>query len=100
MIVKVVGYAYVGGVVSSRKIGKRLERDVAFRMLAASNFLAHRTLRKLRRVHLFECLALFAPVVQFARVSIQPLGPTLLRCQCTGSCHAPTPHPLSNKFPL
>ena len=37
MMVKVLLYAYCMGVPSSRKIAKRLEEDVAFRVLAANN---------------------------------------------------------------
>lgn len=46
MMVKVLVYAYASDVFSSRKIAQRLEEDVAFRVLAAGNFPAHRTLRE------------------------------------------------------
>lgn len=67
MMVKVLVYAYASGVFSSRKIARRLEEDVAFRVLAAGNFPAHRTLREFRRVHLPEFSALFVQIVQLAR---------------------------------
>ena len=38
MMVKVLLYAYATGVFSSRGIARRLEEDVAFRVLAAGNF--------------------------------------------------------------
>jgi hypothetical protein len=38
-------HAYATGVFSSRKIAKKLHEDVAFRVLAADNFPAHRTIR-------------------------------------------------------
>lgn len=44
MKVKVLVYAYASGVFSSRKIARKLHEDVAFRVLAADNFPAHRTI--------------------------------------------------------
>jgi len=67
MMVKVLIYAYAVGVFSSRKIACRLEEDVAFRVLGAGNFPAHRTLREFRQLHLAEFTALFVQVVQLAR---------------------------------
>ena len=66
MMVKILVYAYVVGVFSSRQIARRLEEDVAFRVLAAGNFPAHRTIREFRRVCLAEFRALFVQVVQLA----------------------------------
>ena len=45
MMVKVLVYAYATGVFSSRKIAGKLHEDVAFRVLGADNFPAHRTIR-------------------------------------------------------
>ncbi len=67
MIVKVLVYAYATGVFSSRKIAKRLHEDVAFRVLAADNFPAHRTIRDIRALHLKEFTDLFVQVVRLAR---------------------------------
>jgi transposase len=67
LMVKVLVYAYASGVFSSRKIAKRLEEDVAFRVLAAGNFPAHRTIREFRQIHLKTFSALFVRVVQLAR---------------------------------
>ena len=67
MMVKVLVYAYASGVFSSRKIASRLEEDVAFRVLGAGNFPAHRTLREFRQLHLAEFSALFVQIVQLAR---------------------------------
>ena len=44
MMVKVMVYAYATGTFSSRKIARKLHEDIAFRVLAASNFPAHRTI--------------------------------------------------------
>ena len=44
MMLKVLLYAYATGVFSSRGIARKLEEDVAFRVLGAGNFPQHRTL--------------------------------------------------------
>ena len=44
MMLKVLIYAYATGTFSSRKIAKKLEEDVAYRVLSAGNFPQHRTL--------------------------------------------------------
>lgn len=67
MMVKVLVYAYATGVFSSRKIARKLHEDVAFRVLAAENFPAHRTIREFRSVHLKEFTDLFVQVVRLAR---------------------------------
>ena len=67
MMVKVLVYAYATGVFSSRKIAKKLEEDVAFRMLAAGNFPQHRTICEFRRQHLKDFKRLFVQVVVLAR---------------------------------
>jgi transposase len=41
MLLKVLVYAYASGVFSSRRIAKKLEEDVAFRVLGAGNFPDH-----------------------------------------------------------
>ena len=67
MMVKVLVYAYATGVFSSRKIAKKLSEDVAFRVLGADNFPAHRTIRDFRALHLAEFTELFVQVVRLAR---------------------------------
>ncbi|HJV71229.1 IS1182 family transposase [Ideonella sp.] len=67
MMVKVLVYGYATGVFSSRKIAKKLHEDVAFRVLAAGNFPAHRTIREFRAFHLKELSDLFVQVVRLAR---------------------------------
>jgi len=51
----VLVYAYASGVFSSRKIARKLEEDVAFRVLGAGNFPDHRTVNRFRQEHLEEC---------------------------------------------
>jgi transposase len=67
MMVKVLVYGYATGVFSSRKIARKLHEDVAFRVLAADNFPAHRTIRDFRALHLIEFTELFVQVVRLAR---------------------------------
>lgn len=67
MMVKVLIYGYATGVFSSRKIARKLHEDVAFRVLAARNFPAHRTIRDFRALHLKELGELFVQVVRLAR---------------------------------
>ena len=67
MMVKVLIYAYATGTFSSRAVARKLEEDVAFRMLAAGNFPQHRTVCEFRRRHLAEFSELFLGVVQVAR---------------------------------
>jgi transposase len=75
MMVKVMVYAYATGTFSSRKIARKLFEDVAFRVLAADNFPAHRTIRDFRALHLGEFTELFVQVVRLAReIGLVKLG--------------------------
>ena len=67
MMVKILIYAYATGVFSSRAIARKLEEDVAFRVLAAENFPQHRTLCEFRRRHLEDFERMFVAVVRLAR---------------------------------
>ncbi len=67
MMLKVLIYAYATGVFSSRKIAKKLEEDVAFRVLGADNFPQHRTICDFRKRHLPDFKAVFVQVIQIAR---------------------------------
>ena len=67
MMVKVLLYGYATGVFSSRKVARKLREDVAFRVLAARNFPAHRTLSDFRREHLADFEGLFMQVVRVAK---------------------------------
>jgi transposase len=67
MMVKILMYGYATGVFSSRKIARKLHEDVAFRVLAANNYPAHRTICDFRALHLEEFSALFVQVVKLAR---------------------------------
>jgi len=67
MMVTVLLYAYATGTFSSRRIARKLEEDVAYRVLAAGNFPAHRTIAEFRQQHLAAFEAVFVQVVQIAR---------------------------------
>ncbi len=67
MMLKVLIYGYATGVFSSRKLARKLEEDVAFRVLGAGNFPSHRTLCEFRRRHLEDFKRLFVEVVRVAR---------------------------------
>jgi transposase len=67
MMATVLVYAYATGTFSSRKIARKLQEDVAFRVLGAGNFPAHRTVADFRRLHLQTFTTLFVQVVQIAR---------------------------------
>ena len=69
MMLKVLMYGYATGVFSSRKLARKLHEDVAFRVLAADNFPAHRTICDFRAAHLKELSDLFVQVVMLATPS-------------------------------
>jgi transposase len=66
MMVKILIYGYATGTFSSRKLAKKLEEDVAFRVLAAGNMPAHRTIAEFRQRHLKAFRKLFVQLVQLA----------------------------------
>lgn len=67
LLVKVLVYGYATGVFSSRKIARKLYEDVAFRLLGAGHFPAHRTICDFRLRHLAELKELFVQVVRLAK---------------------------------
>lgn len=66
-MIKVLIYGYATGAFSSRKLARKLHDDVAFRVLAAGNYPAHRTICDIRAFHLKELSDLFVQVVKLAR---------------------------------
>ena len=92
MMLKVLIYGYATGVHSSRAIARKLEEDVAFRMLAAGNFPQHRTICEFRRRHLKDFGRLFVEVVGVARERMFFGGgrgdelPVELATSCRSSC--------------
>jgi len=67
MMVKVLLYAYCIGVPSSRRIQKRLEEDISFRVLAANNTPDFRTISDFRKDHLKALAALFVQVLRLCQ---------------------------------
>jgi transposase len=67
MMVKVLLYAYCIGVPSSRKIARRLEEDVAFRVLAANNTPDFRTISDFRKDHLKALAGLFLQILKLCQ---------------------------------
>lgn len=63
MMAKVLFYAQCVGVRSSRKIARRLEEDVAFRVLAAGNMPKFRAIAEFRTRHIKALSQLFAQVL-------------------------------------
>jgi hypothetical protein len=66
MMTKVLVYAYCVGVFSSRRIARRLQEDIPFRVLAAGNQPDFRTISEFRKIHLATLEGLFEQVLQIA----------------------------------
>jgi transposase len=66
MMTKILVYGYCVGVFSSRRLQKRLQEDVAFRVLAAGNHPDFRTLSDFRKIHLGTLQGLFEQVLRMA----------------------------------
>jgi len=66
LMTKLLVYGYCTGVFSSRKIAKRLEEDIPFRVLAAGNEPDFRTISDFRKIHLEALKGLFEQVLQIA----------------------------------
>ena len=67
MMVKVLLYAYCIGVPSSRRIAKRLEEEIAFRVLAANNSPDFRTISDFRKIHLEALKGFFIQVLRLCQ---------------------------------
>lgn len=67
MLTAVIIYAYCVGVFSSRKIARKLEEDVAFRVLAANQHPDFRTISDFRKVHLKSLSGLFKQVFKLCQ---------------------------------
>lgn len=75
MLLKVLVYAYASGTFSSRKIARKIDEDIAYRVLAAGNRPDFRTINRFRGEHLERFTTLFVEVVQLAkRMGLVKLG--------------------------
>src|ERR1700732_2941336 len=63
---KLLVYSYCVGVFSSRRIQKRLQEDIAFRVLAAGNEPDFRTISDFRKLHLAALKEMFQQVLRLA----------------------------------
>jgi transposase len=66
LMTKLLIYGYCVGVFSSRKIEKRIQEDIPFKVLAAGNEPDFRTISEFRRIHLKALEGLFEQVLQIA----------------------------------
>jgi len=66
LMTKLLVYGYCAGVFSSRRIQKRLQEDVPFRVLAAGNVPDFRTISDFRKNHLEALQGLFEQVLAMA----------------------------------
>jgi transposase len=66
MMTKVLVYGYCVGVCSSRRIQKRLQEDIGFKVLAAGNEPDFRTISDFRKIHLEALEGLFEQVLDLA----------------------------------
>jgi transposase len=67
MMVALLMYAYAVGVPSSRKIEKRCQEDVAFRVIAANTQPDHTCISEFRRIHLQTLAGLFLQVLRLCQ---------------------------------
>lgn len=67
MLLKILVFAYAQGIRSSRKIDRLLERDVAFRFLAANQQPDFRTISTFRKDHRQDFQHLFVEILRLCR---------------------------------
>ena len=66
MMTKLLVYGYCTGVFSSRRIQKRLQEDIPFKVLAAGNEPDFRTISDFRKIHIGTLQGLFEQVLEIA----------------------------------
>ena len=66
LMTKLLVYSYCVGVFSSRRIQKRLQEDIAFRVLAAGNEPDFRTISDFRKLYLAALKEMFQQVLRLA----------------------------------
>ena len=67
MLVKVLLYAYCVGIPSSRQIARKVQEDIAFRVLAANNTPDFRTIAEFRKRHVGALKGIFVQVLRLCR---------------------------------
>jgi transposase len=66
LMTKLLVYGYCTGVFSSRRIQKRLQEDIPFKVLAAGNEPDFRTISDFRKIHIATLQGLFEQVLELA----------------------------------
>ena len=66
LVTKLLVYGYCTGVCSSRRIQKRLQEDIPFKVLAAGNEPDFRTIADFRKIHIGTLQGLFEQVLEMA----------------------------------
>jgi len=66
LMTKLLVYGYCTGVFSSRRIQKRLQEDIPFKVLAAGNEPDFRTISDFRKIHIAAVQSLFEQVLEMA----------------------------------
>jgi transposase len=66
LMTKLLVYGYCRGVFSSRRIQKRLQEDIPFKVLAAGNEPDFRTISDFRKIHIAALQSLFEQVLEMA----------------------------------
>jgi transposase len=66
LMTKLLVYGYCTGVFSSRRIQKRLQEDIPFKVLAAGNEPDFRTISDFRKIHIETLQGLFEQVLEMA----------------------------------
>src|SRR5437879_8879183 len=66
LMTKLLVYGYCTGVFSSRRIQKRLQEDIPFKVLAAGNEPDFRTISDFRKIHIRTLQGLFEQVLEMA----------------------------------
>src|ERR1700687_1025985 len=66
LMTKLLAYGYCTGVFSSRRIQKRLQEDIPFKVLAAGNEPDFRTISDFRKIHIGTLQGLFEQVLEMA----------------------------------
>src|ERR1017187_9219229 len=66
LMTKVLVYGYCSGVFSSRRIQKRMQEDIPFKVLAAGNEPDFRTISDFRKIHIEALQELFEQMLEMA----------------------------------
>jgi transposase len=94
LMTKLLVYGYCTGVFSSRRLQKRIQEDIPFKVLAAGNEPDFRTIADFRKIHLVALQELFEQVLELA---LESGSVKLGRVQRRGTGH---PHRAERAHPI